>query len=345
MSSHTVYRLTSRNGFDGIEAFQEPIPVISKHEVLIKVRGIGLNYRDIATALGTLPLTIKDRVVPCSDMAGEIAQVGAGVEVFSVGDHVTCPVSPVVLYGPVKDEDHTLGGTIDGVMREYIALPAHTIVKLPSSSHSFVEWGAVVTTASTVWNAFYGHAPLKPGQTVLVLGTGGVSLTALIFAKAAGATTIITSSSDEKLRHVKAKYGVTHTINYKSHPDWAAEIKRITNGRGVDHIIEVGGVGTMGQSLQCVSMGGVVSAIGFLSALPSDEMPDVTFLTIIKGAILRGILAGSKQQLEEAVQFIAAKDLPVPVDRIFEFDREGIIAAFKHVASGEHIGKVCISVD
>lgn len=170
MSSHTVYRLSSRNGFDGIEAFQEPIPVITKHEVLIRVRGVALNYRDIATALGTLPLAIKDRVVPCSDMAGEIAQVGEGVEGFSIGDRVTCPVSPAVIYGPVKDENHTLGGSIDGVLREYIVLPAIAVIKLPSSSHSFAEWSAVVTTASTVWNAFYGNAPLRPGQTVLVLG-------------------------------------------------------------------------------------------------------------------------------------------------------------------------------
>lgn len=164
-------------------------------------------------------------------------------------------------------------------------------------------------------------------------------------AKAAGAKTIVTSSSDEKLQRVKTTYDVTHTINYKTHPDWATEVQRITNGQGADHIIEVGGSGTIEQSLQAVSMGGVVSAIGFLSALPDEKKPDVTFLTIVKGAVLRGILAGSKQQLEEAVQFIAAHDLPVPVDKTFKFDREGIVAAFKHVESGKHIGKVCISLD
>lgn len=175
-------------------------------------------------------------------------------------------------------------------------------------------------------------------------GTGGVSLTALIFAKAAGATTIITSSSDKKLEYVKAKYGADHTINYKTHPNWAAEVKRITNGDGVDHVIEVGGVGTIEQSIESVTWGGIVSVIGFLSPLASDKMPNVTFQTLAKGAILRGILAGSKQQLEEAVKFIGNQKLSVPVDKIFSFNREDIISAFKYVESGSHIGKVCINL-
>lgn len=176
-------------------------------------------------------------------------------------------------------------------------------------------------------------------------GTGGVSLTALIFAKAAGATTILTSSSDEKLTLVKSKFGVDHTINYNTHRNWAAEVLRITNGEGVDHIIENGGVGTIQQSLESVAWGGVVSTIGYLKAVPKDQMPDVTFLTLTKGAILRGILGGSKQQLEEAASFMASQKLSMPVTKSFPFTRDDIIKAFEYVASGKHIGKICITLD
>ena len=170
MASHTIYRLTSRTGFDGLQAFREPRPAAGKHEVLVKVRSVALNYRDIAIAKGIYPLPVKENVVPCSDMAGEVVQVGDGVHDFIVGDRVTAPVSLVVLYGPVKDEENSLGGPVDGVLGEYMVLPAHATIKLPRSSHSFSDWAGAVTTAYTVWNAFYGSAPLKPGQTVLVLG-------------------------------------------------------------------------------------------------------------------------------------------------------------------------------
>lgn len=155
----------------------------------------------------------------------------------------------------------------------------------------------------------------------------------------------MTSSSDEKLQAIKQKYGVDHTINYNKYPNWASEVKRITGGQGVDAVLEVGGVGTVEQSLESVTWGGTVSLIGFLSPLAEDKMPNVAFQTLAKGAILRGILAGSKQQLEEAVKFIGAQNLPVPVDRIFPFTREGIVEAYEYVASGKHIGKVCINLD
>jgi NADPH:quinone reductase-like Zn-dependent oxidoreductase len=175
-------------------------------------------------------------------------------------------------------------------------------------------------------------------------GTGGVSLTALIFAKAAGATTIVTSSSDEKLAHVKKACDADHTINYVTHADWAAEAQRITNGEGVDHIIDVGGAGTIEQSLEAIAWGGVVSVIGVLKEAPKDQMPNVAFLTLIKGAVLRGILGASKEQIEEAVKFMAARRLKMPVYKTFGFGRSEVIEAFECIASGKHVGKVCISV-
>ncbi|KAK5054475.1 hypothetical protein LTR84_001366 [Exophiala bonariae] len=339
MSLQTVYRLTSRTGFDGLKSFREPVPSANKHEILVKVRSVALNFRDIAIATGTYPVPVKDHVVPCSDMAGEVVQVGDGVKNFAVGDLVIAPVSLDTLYGPVKDGADSLGGSEDGVLREYLPLQGNAAIKLPKSSHSLNEWAATVTAVYTVWNAFYGARPLKPGDVVLALGTGGVSIIAAILAKAAGATTIITSSSDNKLEQIKSKYGVDHIINYKTYPEWAKEVLKITNGQGVDHVIEVGGVGTIEQSIASVAYGGTVSVIGFLASLTDDVMPNVTLQTLLKGATLRGVLGGSKQQLEEAVRFIAARNIPIPVDKTFPFTKEGIRSALEYIASGQHTGK------
>jgi NADPH:quinone reductase-like Zn-dependent oxidoreductase len=148
----------------------EPIPVIDKHEVLIKVRSVALNYRDIAIATSTYPLSVKNNVIPCSDMAGEVVQIGDLTEGFTIRDKLIAPINLSLLYGPCKDVSATSGGPKDGVTREFIALPAHAIIKLPKPSHSFSDWAAVIPTGSTVWNSFYGNTPLKPGDTVLVLG-------------------------------------------------------------------------------------------------------------------------------------------------------------------------------
>lgn len=141
-----------------------------KGEILIKIRSVGLNYRDIAIATSTYPIAVKDQVIPCSDMSGEVAQVGAEVDGFFVGDRVIAPVNPAQLYGFPTNSNDTFGGPRDGMLREYIALPAHILIKLPESSHSFSQWAAMIATASTVWNSFYANTPLKPGDTVLLLG-------------------------------------------------------------------------------------------------------------------------------------------------------------------------------
>lgn len=192
------------------------------------------------------------------------------------------------LYGPQQDWLNGLGGPIDGMLRQYIALPATCIVKIPATTS--LTWGqlaSLVCTGTTAWNALYGNLPLKPGQTVLLQGTGGVSMTALMIAKAAGARTIITSSSDEKLALAREKYGVDVGINYKKTPDWDQEALRISGGRGVDFVIENGGSGTIEKSLACVARGGIVAVVGFLEQ--AKEMPDVASLVLGSGAVVRGI--------------------------------------------------------
>lgn len=168
---------------------------------------------------------------------------------------------------------------------------------------------------------------------------------ALILAKAAGATTIITSSSDRKLEVVKSRFGADYTINYKTHPNWASEVQRITNGQGANHIIETSGVGTIGQSLESVARGGIMSMIGFMTTISQEEMPNVAMLSLVKGCAIRGVQGGSKQQLEEAVRFIASRDLMMPVDKVFGFSRDDIVAGLKYIQSGRHIGKVCINLE
>ncbi|RYP74432.1 hypothetical protein DL769_004009 [Monosporascus sp. CRB-8-3] len=300
MPSQTVFRLTSRNGFDGLQASQEPIPTPGQYEVLVKVRSVSLNYRDIAIANSWYPLPVKDNVIPCSDMAGEVVEVGDSVKGFSVGDRVLSALGDRWLYGAFNPADEIYGSNEDGLLRQYVALPAHAVIKLPDTSHTLTQWAAVPCTGATVWSAFYGGIPLKPGDRVLIQGTGGVALTALIFAKAAGAITIITSSSDEKLEYVQSKFGADHTINYKTHPNWEAEVLRITNAEGVDHVIEIGGEATIRQSIEAVTFGGVISLVGFLGSRPEGDMPDLTAMAMYKNCCIRGILGGSKQLLEQA---------------------------------------------
>lgn len=169
-----------------------------------------------------------------------------------------------------------------------------------------------------------------------------MSITGLVLAKAAGATTIITSSSENKLAYVKEKYGADHVINYKKTPNWAAEAQKITGGQGVDFILENGGSGTIKQSLDAIAYGGVISCIGFLSYASQDEMPDVALNALGKGAVVRGIMVGSKQQLEDVVRFIGNRNLQIPVEKIFKFSRDGFIEALDFMTGGQHIGKVCI---
>jgi NADPH:quinone reductase-like Zn-dependent oxidoreductase len=169
-SSQTVFRVALKDGIDGIQAFKEPIPKARQYEVLIRIRSVALNYRDIAIASSKYPLPTKDQVIPTSDMAGEITEVGKLVNDFSIGDWVIPPLTSSYLYGSFKEGDDAYGSVVDGMLREYIVLPAHILIKLPKSVLSFNQWASVVCTGATMWNAFYGNTPLRPCDTVLLQG-------------------------------------------------------------------------------------------------------------------------------------------------------------------------------
>ncbi|KAM5353728.1 hypothetical protein ACJ41O_000378 [Fusarium nematophilum] len=346
MTTQQVFRLPKRTSIHDLEANTESVPEPASQEVLIQIRNVALNFRDFAVATGSYPFPVKDNVIPGSDLSGDVVRVGDRVEGFTKGDKVIASFDLNTLYGPMKDWHHSLGGCYDGVLRQFIALPSSALVKVPSDTQlSYAQLSALVCTGTTAWNALYGNIALKPGQTVLFLGTGGVSTTGLILAKAAGAMTIITSSSDSKLRHVQEAYGADFVINYRTTPDWSQEVLRITNGRGADFIFENGGAGTIKQSINAVAYGGSIAVIGFLSSCPQDEMPDVAALALSKGAVVRGIMVGSKQHLEDVSQFVASKNLRVPVEKEFGFTRDEVIAALEYMVSGQHVGKICIRVD
>lgn len=229
------------------------------------------------------------------------------------------------------------------MLREYIAVPASAVVPVPKTTKlTWPQLAGLVCTGITAWNALYGNNPLTAGQSVLFLGTGGVSMTGLLFARAAGAVTIITSSSDDKLKMAKEKYGVDHTINYKTTPDWSARVNEITNGRGVDFVLENGGAGTIEQSINCVARGGIVAVIGFLSQ--AEKLPDVAGLVLAKGAIVRGINVGAKQMTEDMLRLVCARDLPIPVEKTFGFDEKSIQVAYQYLESGSHVGKIAIEI-
>ncbi|KAH0525669.1 hypothetical protein TsFJ059_008013 [Trichoderma semiorbis] len=345
-SKQTVFRLQSRQSIVDLTTSIEEIPKAAAYEVLVKVRSVALNFRDLAIATSRYPFPVKDNVIPVSDAAGVIVEIGPNVQGFTIGDSVIVNFNPRNLYGPMKDWYGGLGGPVDGVLRNYLPINADSVIKVPKeSSLKASQWAALVCTGTTAWNALYGNVPLKPGQTVLFQGTGGVSITGLVLAKAAGARTIITSSSDEKLAYVKEKYGVDHTINYKVHPEWAQEVQNITQGNGVDYIFENGGSGTIKQSIDCIAYGGVISIIGFLSIAKQKDMPDVAALALSKGCIVRGITVGSKQLLEECVRFVGSHNLDIPVEKTFSFTEEGVRAAYKYLSEGQHIGKVCIDLE
>lgn len=344
---HQVFRLPEGDisSYKQLVAQQESLAEIDKHEVLVKIKAVALNYRDVAICNGSYPLGVKSSLVPCSDACGEIVQVGSQVKGLQVGDRVISLFMQDLLYGDVKYGDSSLGGALDGVLQEYIVFAENNVVKISkNSTMTDSEAASLVCAGTTAWNALYGLRPLKPGQTVLAEGTGGVSIIALQIAKAAGAITIVTSSSDEKLEFVKNSYGVNYTINYRKYPDWEKKVLEYTDGLGVDYVIENGGIGTIQKSVGSLAYGGIVSLIGFLATLPSDQYPNVVMLANKKSAVLRGILVGSRQMEEDLVRFFVANDIHVGVDKKFKFTDEGVLNAYEYLSSQKHIGKVCITL-
>lgn len=337
-----VYRFGERNSLNNIQLKTEALPSMNVSDVVVKVKAAALNFRDIMISTNKYPFPIKEGVVPTSDFSGEVVAFGKDVNEFSIGDYVVGNFSIKHFSGVPKTYDDGLGAAVDGGLQEYVTLPFSALNKVSKDADlTWEEMASLVCTGVTCWNSLYGSKKLLPGQVVLSTGTGGVSLTALSIAKKAGAVTVITSSSDEKLEKVKKQYGIDYGVNYKTNSEWGKEIKKLT-GTGAHFIIENGGSSAYAQTFEAVATGGIINAVGLLEPAKPGEMVDVPALSIVHEATVRGFLVGNQELARELIRFTEAKGLKIPVDKVFPFDKA--VEAIEYLASGQHIGKVCIRV-
>jgi NADPH:quinone reductase-like Zn-dependent oxidoreductase len=324
---------------DGLRPAERPEPKPGPREVLIRVRATSLNYRDQMVVTGNYfggPVT-RD-LIPLSDGAGEVAGVGPGVTRFKTGDRVIGTFFQSWISGPMTERHPALGSPLDGTLAEYIVLHEDGVVPKPNTL-SFEQAATLPCAAVTAWNALMvSGKPVKPGDTVLCLGTGGVSMAGLLFAKAAGARVIVTSSSDDKIQRVCAM-GASDGVNYKRYPEWQNQVLELTGGRGVDHILENGGAGSLNKSFEAVCFGGKVALIGFLAGRQGDINPAILMM---KSGVMIGIGVGSRAMFEDMNRAIEVDKIKPVVDRVFPFDKAA--DAFRCQASGDFIGKVVITI-
>jgi NADPH:quinone reductase-like Zn-dependent oxidoreductase len=324
---------------DGLRPAERPEPEPGERQVLIRVRATSLNYRDHMVVMGSYIGGAVDRdTIPLSDCAGEVVAAGSGVSRFKVGDRVAGTFFQTWVDGPRIRQSPALGVPLDGVLAEYVALDEEGAVAIPKGL-SFEEAATLPCAGVTAWSALMVLGKrVKAGDTVLCLGTGGVSMHAMQFARAAGAKVIVTSSSDEKLQRALG-LGAVAGINYKTHPAWDQEVQRLTDGRGVDIVIEVGGVGTLARSYSALGFGGKVALIGFLAG-PAGEAPPYGLM--MKAGCLQGIGVGSTAMFEEMNRAIEVNGIRPVVDQVFPFAEAR--EAFRRLGAGDFFGKIVIRV-
>jgi NADPH:quinone reductase-like Zn-dependent oxidoreductase len=331
-----VAAVRAPGGLDRLVIEERPTPEPGAGELLVRVRASSLNYHDLAVVLGVLPAA--DGRIPMSDGAGEVVAVGAGVTAFKPGDQVMSTFFPHwEAGGPTAERLRGVPGDhADGFAAEYVAMPAGCFTRIPRG-WSLTEAATLPCAALTAWRALVIEARIKPGDAVLTQGTGGVSVFTLQFAKAMGATVIATSSSDEKLARLKA-LGADHLINYRATPEWGAAVVEATGGKGVDLVVEVGGSGTLNESISACRVGGHISLIGVLTGW-SGAVETAT--AMFKNIAIKGITVGSREQQAEMVAAIDVIGLRPVIDSRFSLD--GIADAFRHQQSQKHFGKICLA--
>jgi NADPH:quinone reductase-like Zn-dependent oxidoreductase len=318
-------------GLDWLHRRERPEPVAGHNEVLVRMRAASLNYRDIAILTGHYFSGPVDRdTVPLSDGAGEVVAVGDGVERCKIGDRVVA-----TFFQPPSGAP--LGSPLDGALTEYAVFDQRGLLHMPSNL-SFEEAATLPCAGVTAWNALIEGKRIKPGDSVLVLGTGGVSMLALQIAKAAGARVIATSSSDEKLERAR-QLGADVLINYKATPDWAQAVLEAADGRGVDHIVEVGGAGTLPSSYRAIGPRGEIALIGVLTQPEGDLRPHPMML---KGASLRGIFVGDRAMFEDLNRAIEVNDIHPAIDTVFDFDDAP--QAYSHMIAARHFAKIVVRI-
>jgi alcohol dehydrogenase len=331
------YRLHNFTGTDDLRMQDEDQPTPQRGEVLIRVRAISLNFRDIAILRDQYPAPHLKGLIPTSDGAGEVVAVGPGVDDFNVGDRVMGAFQPRWYAGrmPANLGQYHYGSAVDGWLAENKVVNQESLVRIPDNL-SYEEAATLPCAALTAWSALTEGTPIRSGDSVLVQGTGGVSIFALQLAKAAGAFVIATTSSAEKAARLRA-LGADEVVNYKEQPRWGERVRGLSQGRGVDRVVEVGGPGTIAESLRAVRPGGEIALIGFVS----PDGPGIDFFDLfMSGATLRHIAVGSREGLRNAARAIEMADIKPAIDRVFAFvDAK---AAFAHLDKGLHVGKVVI---
>jgi NADPH:quinone reductase-like Zn-dependent oxidoreductase len=305
--------------------------------VLIKMRAFSLNYRDLMVVKGTYNPRLKLPMVPLSDGVGEIVACGAAVSRVKTGQRVATTFMQRWQGGELTESKarSALGEALQGVLAEYVALSEEGVVSVPD--HLSDEEAACLPCAGlTAWHALVSEGCVKSGDTILVQGTGGVSIFALQFARLAGARVIVTSSSDSKLERART-LGASDGINYKTAANWDDRARELTGGAGVDHVIEVGGAGTLQQSLRAVRLGGRISLIGVLSGGSGQVNP---LPILMKSICVQGIFVGSRDMFEAMKRAITLHQLRPVIDRVFRFDE--VKDALRHLESGAHFGKIAL---
>lgn len=334
-----AFEVNNPFGIDNLRLVDRADPTPGPGQVLITVKATSLNFRDLLTAKRGALGNIRLPLIPLSDGAGEVAQVGPGVTRVQPGDRVAGIFFQTWLTGDIVARyfQSALGGTADGMLAEQVVLHEDGVVRIPEYM-SYAEAATLPCAAVTAWQALVSKGGLKAGDTVLVLGTGGVSIFALQFAVMHGARVIITSSSDEKLARAK-QMGAAEVINYKTTPDWDKQVLELTGGAGVDHVEEVGGAGTLEKSLQAVRIGGMVSLIGILGGIGGQINP---VPVLMKGVRLQGIYVGSREMFEDMNRAMAVSKMHPVIDKVFPFAETR--AALKYIESAAHFGKIVISL-
>jgi NADPH:quinone reductase-like Zn-dependent oxidoreductase len=330
-------RLRAPGGLENIELAEADPPKPGPGELLVRIRACSLNFHDDWVMLGKIPFA--DGRIPMSDGAGEVIAVGDGVDEFKVTDSVVSTFWPFWQGGEMTPSTRRdiPGESVDGYAREYACMPAHAFTKAPAGC-THAEAATLPCAGVTAWRGLVACGRVKPGDTVLILGTGGVSLFALQFAKAAGARVIATSSSEEKLEKLE-RLGADAVINYKAVADWGRKAKELTDGRGVDHVIEVGGPATLTQSIAACRTGGHIALVGVLTGFAAEVSIPALFSNQIR---ISGISVGSRADQEDMIRAITANHLKPVVDR--RFPLQEIVPAFKHYESQKHFGKVCLEL-
>ena len=337
ISSMKAYHITGTHGLSSLKQVELPPPVPGPGQVRIRLRAVSLNYRDYMNVCGIRGVTGPIPRIPCSDGAGEIVALGDGVTEWQVGDRVVVPFMPTWLEDGFSEAhaSQALGGAVDGLLREEACITAASLLRIPDHL-SFEEAATLPCAAVTAWDALMVRGGLQAGETVLILGSGGVSVFALQFAKMAGARVLAISSSDEKAARLK-EMGAEAVHNYRLDPAWDDWALSQTGGLGVDKVIEIGGPETLNRSIKATRFGGHIALIGVLTGTAGDVQ---TVGILRKGIRLDGVYVGSRAMFSEMLQAITRVKMHPVVDSAFDF--EDAVSAFEHIASGKHFGKIVI---